>query len=198
VIINGPGPHDWIETYQTVALITLAALPVAVLVAWALARWRVRAGHTMTSARRTSLAEVGLVYGTLPWLWLTLLPASDRAGYGAVSLEPLSDLPTMPTYQVVGNLLVLSALGFFAPLRFRALASIPRILALAAACSVLIETAQYALQLGRVSSVDDVLLNAFGAGVAALASRRWWIARQSFAVGDVKEIEDSHLTERLV
>jgi glycopeptide antibiotics resistance protein len=46
-------------------------------------------------------------------------------------------------------------------------------LALAAGCSILIEIAQYALQLDRVSSVDDVLLNAAGAVPAALASRRW-------------------------
>jgi glycopeptide antibiotics resistance protein len=76
--------------------------------------------------------------------------------------------------QVVGNLLVFAALGFFAPVRFAALASVPRILALAAGCSVLVETAQYVLRLDRVSSVDDVLLNAAGAGLAALASRRWW------------------------
>jgi len=40
-------------------------------------------------------------------------------------------------------------------MRFAALASVPRITALAAGCSLLIETAQYALQ---------------------LASRRWWRA----------------------
>jgi glycopeptide antibiotics resistance protein len=51
---------------------------------------------------------------------------------------------------------------------------VPRILALAAGCSILVETAQYVLRLDRVSSVDDVLLNAAGAGLAALASRRWW------------------------
>jgi glycopeptide antibiotics resistance protein len=59
-------------------------------------------------------------------------------------------------------------------MRFAALASAPRILALAAACSILIETLQYVLGLGRVSSVDDVLLNTAGAGLAALASRHWW------------------------
>ena len=76
--------------------------------------------------------------------------------------------------QIVGNLLVFAALGFFAPLRFAALASVRRILALGAGCSVLVEAAQYVLRLDRVSSVDDVLLNAAGAGLAALASRRWW------------------------
>jgi glycopeptide antibiotics resistance protein len=91
-----------------------------------------------------------------------------------VSLVPLLDLLTMDRGQVVGNLLVFAALGFFAPMRFTALASVPRVLALAASCSVLVEVAQYVLQLDRVSSVDDVLLNAAGAGLAALASRRWW------------------------
>lgn len=69
-----------------------------------------------------------------------------------------------------------AALGFLAPLRFAALASVPRILTLAAGSSVLVEAAQYVLQLDRVSSVDDVLLNTAGAGLAALASRRWWRA----------------------
>jgi glycopeptide antibiotics resistance protein len=112
-----------------------------------------------------------------------MLPGS-RAGAvpGRVSLVPLRDLfsiladkPGGATVQVVGNLLVLSALGFFTPLRFAALASVTRILALAAGCSVLIEAAQYFLRLDRVSSVDDVLLNTSGAGLAALASRRWWV-----------------------
>ena len=122
-----------------------------------------------------SLAEVGMVYGTVPFVWMTLMPGSG-AGIvpGRVSLVPLRDLVTMGPLGIVGNLLVLAALGFFAPMRFAALASVPRILALGAGCSVLIETAQYVLQLDRVSSVDDVLLNASGAALAALASRRWW------------------------
>jgi glycopeptide antibiotics resistance protein len=131
------------------------------------------------------VAEVGIVYGTVPWVWMIMLPG-ERAGAvsGRVSLAPLRDLLTILADggvvtlvgQVVGNLLVFAALGFLAPLRFAALASVPRILALAAGCSALVEAAQYALRLDRVSSVDDVLLNAAGAGLAALASRRWWRA----------------------
>ena len=96
---------------------------------------------------------------------------------GRVSLVPLRDLITMGPIGIGGNLLVLASLGFFAPIRFAALASLPRILALGAGCSILIETAQYAFQLDRVSSVDDVLVNASGAVLAAFASRRWWRAR---------------------
>jgi hypothetical protein len=175
VIINGPGPHDWISRYETAALVTLAALPLAALTVWLLARWRGRLGWTSGSARRTSLVEVGIVYGTLPWIWLTMLPAgTSHVGHGTVSLVPLRDLDTMPDYQIIGNLLVFAAVGLLAPLRFRALASIPRILALAAGSSLLIETLQLVLHLGRVSSVDDVLLNTVGAGLAALASWPWW------------------------
>jgi glycopeptide antibiotics resistance protein len=124
-----------------------------------------------------SLAEVGIVFGTVPWVWITMQPGAGAGTVpGRVSLVPLRDLLTMGTGQVVGNLLVFAALAFFAPLRFAALASVPRILALAAGCSVLVETAQYVLRLDRVSSVDDVLLNTAGAGLAALASLRWWRA----------------------
>ncbi len=176
------GWHGWVGTFTGVALMTVLVLPLAALVVWALARRRSVTGTTQ-GAWRTSLAEVGIVYGTVPWVWMILLPG-DQAGAvsGRVSLVPLRDLltifadgrPLTVTGQVVGNLLVFAALGFFAPLRFAALASVPRILALAAGCSVLVEAAQYLLRLDRVTSVDDVLLNAAGAGLAALASRRWW------------------------
>jgi glycopeptide antibiotics resistance protein len=59
------------------------------------------------------------------------------------------------------------------------LASVPRILALAAGCSVLVEAAQHVLRLDRVSSIDDVLINTAGAGLAALASRRWRVTARS-------------------
>jgi glycopeptide antibiotics resistance protein len=75
---------------------------------------------------------------------------------------------------IAGNLLVFAALGCFGPMRFAALASVPRVLSLGAGCSALVETAQYVLRLDRVSSVDDVLVNAAGAVLAGLASRRWW------------------------
>jgi glycopeptide antibiotics resistance protein len=73
---------------------------------------------------------------------------------------------------VVITVLALPAFGFFAPMRF--VVSVPRVLATAAGGSILVETLQYLLRLDRVSSVDDVLLNTAGAGLAALASRRWW------------------------
>lgn len=172
--------HFWFGTFTGVVLLTVLALPVSGLVAWGLARHRRAAGAA--SPWRTSLAEVGIVHGTVPWVWMILLPGSGAGVVpGRLSLVPLRDLQTIllaapltAVGQIVGNLLVFAALGFFVPLRFTALASVPRVLALAAGCSVLVEVAQYVLRLDRVSSADDVLLNAAGAGLAALASRRWW------------------------
>jgi glycopeptide antibiotics resistance protein len=83
----------------------------------------------------------------------------------------------MGTFQIVGNLLLFAPLGLLAPVRFLALTSVPRVLAVAATGSMLIETAQYLLPVDRVASVDDVLLNTAGAGLAALASRRSWRVR---------------------
>jgi len=168
--------HDLLTTITGVVVITVFALPPAGLAVWLLAR---RRGDV-----RRSLAEVGIVYGTVPWVWMILLPnRGGDPGDPRVNLIPLRDLvdvvaagPVTATVQIVGNLLVFAALGFFGPIRFAALASVPRVLALAAAGSILVETLQYVLRLDRVSSVDDVLVNAAGAGLAALASRRWWPA----------------------
>ncbi|WP_405528439.1 VanZ family protein [Streptomyces avidinii] len=165
--------HGCLDTFNGVVLMTLVTLPLAVLVAWALARRRRAAAGT--SAWRMSLAEVGMVHGTVPFVWMTMMPGGGAGIVPArVSLVPLRDLVTMGPLGIGGNLLVLAALGFFAPMRFAALASVPRLLLLGAGCSVLVETAQYVLQLDRVSSVDDVLVNAAGAALAGLASRRWW------------------------
>ncbi|MEU3842448.1 VanZ family protein [Streptomyces sp. NPDC028635] len=165
--------HGCFDTFNGVVLMTLAAVPLSALVVWVLARRRRAAGASR--AWRTSLAEVGLVHGTLPFLWLTMMPGGAAGVAPArVSLVPLRDLVTMGALGIVGNLLGLAFLGFFAPVRFAALASVPRVLALGAGCSALVETAQYVLRLDRVSSVDDVLVNTAGAVLAALASRRWW------------------------
>jgi hypothetical protein len=165
--------HGCLDTENGVVFMVLAGLPSAALAVWALAHRRRARG--VRAAWRRSLAEVGMVYGTVPFVWMTMMPGSGAGtAPGRVSLVPLRDLLTMGPLGIGGNLLVFAALGFFAPMRFAALASLPRVLALGASCSVLVETAQYVFQLDRVSSVDDVLVNATGAALAALASRRWW------------------------
>ncbi|SDC04353.1 VanZ like family protein [Raineyella antarctica] len=197
----GRGWHGLVSTFNGVVFLALAALPVAALAVWILARFRIAAGTG--SPWRKSLAEVGMVYGTVPWVWITMLPGS---GAGVVpervSLVPLRDLtaivaagPLSATMQIGGNMLVFAALGFFAPLRFGRLASIPRVMALVAGCSVLVEVSQYVLQLDRVSSVDDVLVNTAGGVLAALVSRFWWRSVHRRA-GGVEAVEPVASIER--
>jgi glycopeptide antibiotics resistance protein len=108
---------------------------------------------------------------------MTLTPSAGTPR--RLSLVPLRDLthlaPGDVLVQVVGNLLVFAALGFFLPIRYPV--GLLSILLIAAAGSTLIETLQYVLALGRVSSTDDVLVNTAGAGLAACCSLLWWRTR---------------------
>lgn len=163
-------------------------LLVAVLAIRLLVRVRRLRGVPRARAWRYSVAEVGMVVGTAPWLWMILAP---RAGAGGLSLVPFQDLaaqlsgpPSAAVVQVGGNLLALAALGFFLPVRFplaagpgpRTGAVLVRVAGVLVAVSVTVELLQHVLRLGRVTSVDDVLVNAAGGLLAALCSRRWWVA----------------------
>ncbi|WP_067493943.1 VanZ family protein [Actinoplanes sp. TFC3] len=156
----------WREHGTTVLL---AALLLPVL-AVAVCRWR---------ANRRVIAEVGLVAGSLPWAVMLFTP---QPAPRSIDLVPLHDLPSWISgdlgtgvAQMGGNLLVLAAFGFFLPMRFAAAASVPRVLLFALLTSTGIEVLQWVLAIGRVSSVDDVLINTLGAGAAAMLSRRWWV-----------------------
>ncbi len=164
-------------------LATLAlGLPLAAGIAALVFHSRVRRGWDAAWAGRAGFAELAMVVGTLPWVWMILRPAG---GSGGVQLVPFRDLSAVlqgdQTFvQIVGNLLVFAALGFFLPIRFRmgGAGRVPLIVGLVAAgTSAVLETLQFVLPLGRVASVDDVLVNAVGAVLASLCSMRWWRAR---------------------
>ncbi|MFI7439251.1 VanZ family protein [Nonomuraea indica] len=167
------------ELWGNVIIAGVLALPPAAAAAFLLARHRARAGHPAPA--RTALADVGVVAGTLPWVWMILTPSSGPTG---VSLVPFTDLATLVhepwqtvSVQVGGNLLVFAALGALLPMRSARLASLARVAAVACLASVTVETLQYALRLGRHSSVDDVLVNTLGGVLAALVTHRWWARR---------------------
>src|SRR5690349_5205255 len=117
-------------TIRDIVVLTVAVLPLAVVTVWILARRR-----SGSFAWRRSLAEVGIVYGTAPWVWMILTPNGGSNGdRRRVNLVPLHDLvevvaagPFTATVQIVGNLLVFAAVGFFAPIRFAWAASLRRI-----------------------------------------------------------------------
>lgn len=159
-----------------VVAVSVAVVPAAFVAIRARNTRSLRNGVPPGLARRRSISEVGMVAGTLPWIAMALTPIPGPRG---VRLLPLRDLgeqlagaPVTAFFQVSGNLLLLAAFGCYAAARWRI--SVSTIAAMAAAGSLTVETLQYVLAQGRVSSVDDVLLNTVGAALAALASRRWW------------------------
>jgi glycopeptide antibiotics resistance protein len=164
----------------------LLALPVMVVTAAVLVRWRTSRGGARRVAFRRSLAEVGVVAGTLPWLWMVLAPGTGGRRVALVPFRDLVDLfragPATVVVQVGGNLLVLAAFGAFLPMRFAVLDRLWRVGVVSAAAAVTLEVLQYVLDLGRVTSVDDVLVNTTGAVVAALLTRRW--RSDTVALGD--------------
>jgi glycopeptide antibiotics resistance protein len=165
--------HRWYD----VIVVWLACVPLAaLLVAWLAARRR-RAGVTARWALRSAFAETLMVVGTIPWLWMTMTP--DPGHSRGRNLIPFHDLRNQfhvglefAVTQITGNLLVFAALGFGLMIRFRIRPA--AVLAIGAAGSALIETLQWVLDLGRFSSVDDVLVNAAGAYVAAWCAYPWW------------------------
>ncbi|RXZ73000.1 VanZ family protein [Agromyces albus] len=173
------------ERYGIVISATvLLGVPLGALVVLWLVRRRIRRGWSPAWAWRATVAEVCLVVGTAPWVWMIMTPTSGPRG---LQLIPLHDLQAVLTgddsvVQVIGNLLAFAALGFVLPIRFRLAEArrVPGVVAVVvASSSLLVEVLQFTLRLGRVSSVDDILLNTAGAVLAALASARWWRSRAS-------------------
>lgn len=171
------------ECYGVVITATVVlGLPLGALVVFWLVRRRTRRGWSPSWAWRATVAEVCLVVGTAPWMWMILTPTSGPRG---LQLIPLHDLQAVlsgddSVVQVIGNLLAFAALGFVLPIRFGLAEArwVPGVVALVVAgSSLLVELLQFTLRLGRVSSVDDILLNTLGAVLAALASARWWRSR---------------------
>jgi len=166
--------HHWHRVWIYVALL----IPFAVLAVAALKALR------PSGSWLRSVAEVGMVLGTLPWIWMILTPMQLPPHATTVYLIPFVDMweslrmgdATSILVQIGGNLLVLLALGIFAPIRFASLASLARLALLGLVFSLTVELVQHAFVSGRVFSVDDVLLNAAGCVVGGLLSRPWWAA----------------------
>ncbi|MBB5871205.1 hypothetical protein F4553_004584 [Allocatelliglobosispora scoriae] len=165
--------------WELIAAVWLAVLILSALAATAAFRWRRSRSHP--APLRDSVAEAALFVGTLPWLVLMVWPTVDAT---RVELVPLRDLaaqlgddPIAAAIQITANLVVFAPLGFFGPIRWPALRSWPRLALLGFGGAALVELTQFGLRLGRVSSVDDVLLNGGGMVLAAVLSRRWWASR---------------------
>jgi glycopeptide antibiotics resistance protein len=175
--------QEWSALIIGAAVGTIAAVIATVL----LARRRVRRGVPAGWAWRSTIAEIWMVAGTWPWVWGILTPTEGESRI----VTPLGGLheiidpgPAWTAQQIGGNLLVFAAFGFLAPIRWR-LRPV-HVLLIGLSASALLETLQYVLDLGRITDLDDVIVNGGGAFLAALLSRRWW-RRDTRSVTDYPE-----------
>lgn len=172
------------DRYGDVVLIALlAGVPIGAIVTLALGQGRIDRGWERRWAWRASVSEVAIVVGTVPWVFMLLAPRHGGSRVDPVPFHDLIDLlsDSDAAAQIVGNLLAFAALGFFLPIRLRLArpALVPLAVAfLTAALSLTIEVLQFVLDIGRVASIDDILLNTAGAVVACVASIRWWRSRR--------------------
>ncbi|WP_436775732.1 VanZ family protein [Yinghuangia sp. YIM S09857] len=171
------------ESWDGILLVWAVAVPVVVGACVPAVRLRIRRGRPPAEALRFTVAEAGIVLGTLPWVWMILTPVYGERGVSAVPLRDLAatlaSTPADVLVQVGANLAVFVPLGFLLPLRCPAFAGAARMALVGAAASLALETAQYVLDMGRVSSVDDVLMNAAGAAAGALLSQVHVARRES-------------------
>ncbi len=149
-------------------ILTLAVLAAVVAGAGLTLAALLPSGHRLRPAAALALVPAAVLVAAL-----TLTPT----GYtnAAVNLDPGAGLSApwrsaVSTVNILGNLLLFVPVGVLVPACLPVLRrAVPLALA-AAAGSVLIEVAQYAVVPGRASDVNDVLLNTAGAlaGLAAL------------------------------
>ncbi|MCC5578522.1 VanZ family protein [Microtetraspora sp. AC03309] len=170
-----------------VIMAAVLAVPVTLLAAHLLARRRAARGHPHPA--RTAYADVLMIAGTAPWLWMILTPGHNTEGINLVPFRDLAAVFQAPAetviVQVGGNLLVFAALGALLPVRSARFARLWTVALVAAAASATVEALQYGLHLDRVSSIDDVLLNTAGAVIAAIMTQRWHASR--IAAGSVPQ-----------
>ncbi|MEV6482426.1 hypothetical protein [Streptomyces sp. NPDC051576] len=88
--------HGCFDTFNGVVLMALVTLPLAALMVWALAHRR---------PWRMSLAEVGMVHETVPFILLTMMPGGHSGADTPVgeSLVPLRDLVAMGPGEIGGT-----------------------------------------------------------------------------------------------
>lgn len=168
--------QHYLRAFEDRIALLAAVAAVAVLVLTLVGARSVRRGGTW----RAFLAHVGpgvafavLALGT----GLATLTPLGRGEGSTVDLTPLRAAlaagvtATAPT-QVIANVALLSWLGLLLPVLAPRLRTVGRTTLVVAATSAGIETTQYALHLGRYSTVDDVLLNTLGGALGALIGVR--------------------------
>jgi glycopeptide antibiotics resistance protein len=100
------------------------------------------------------------------------VPFRSIVNYFTVTYSPyqtFSEGLEVNMVNLVGNLFMLTPLSFFTPILFEKKQSIRAVLCIGIMCSALIEVIQFFI--GRISDVDDIILNSIGVLIGYLLYR---------------------------
>ena len=147
-------------------------IPSVLVVAFAISRLRRAPGarpHNVQVVARALLVVISLFAGAM-----LFSPVTKTVHARFLDLHLLATLRSsfenhIMFTQMVGNLLLLCWLGFLLPIAFRPVRPWMAVV-ISALASVAIETVQYVIAVGRVSSISDVFFNVLGAAGGALAA----------------------------
>lgn len=158
-------------------------VPLAGVLVWILGTRRRRRGHK--SAWTSSVIDTVLALDLLSVVYLVFIPVAGLHRR-MISLTPGTEIVSAFSggaglWQALGNVVLLVPLGALLPLRVVRLRSLIRVLLAALLVSACLEIAQGVLPTGRVSAIDDVILNTAGAVLGAVVTWRWW-RRSSLAI----------------
>lgn len=166
-----PREFAWNMTAYVAIIALLATMYTA-----GISKLRISRGATAVQAVRTSALEGLTGVFLTPIAYIALLPG--WGGTTIVNLTPLKGLISGSTagilfIQILVHLVPYIPLGAVISLRWPRLATVPRILGIGLVLGSLAEIYQYLFLVGRVVSVDDVLLAMIGAGGGALLAYHW-------------------------
>lgn len=184
IVFSGRRTMDvLLREFGVMVPITLMALPLAMF-AWPLVTVLRRRRLPLRTASLTAAADVTIALAAVLALTLVMVPVGDSHS-SVLHLVPGEDLRDAlkdgSLWQVAGNVLLLAPIGLVLPFRLRRARSVPMVAGAALLLSVLVESLQFLIHAGRVTSADDVLLNTIGAAAGAATGRPWWRPRTRHA-----------------
>ncbi|QOY34677.1 VanZ family protein [Anaerobacillus isosaccharinicus] len=162
------------RAFNQVIPIFLICIPFIILIGWFLYYRKVKAGEEKKKALIYSIINIFLVLSIIGILMVTMLPGS-LSGIQLVPFVSSIDVLfnsvdyTVPIRILGFNVVLFIPFGVFMALRIYSKRKVILLTTLIGMLlSIIIEFLQYALAIGRISNIDDVILNSFGAFLGAI------------------------------
>ena len=162
------------RAFNQVIPIFLICIPFVILIGWFLYYRKIKFGKEKKKAILGSVINIFLFLSILGILMVTLLPGS----LSAVQLVPfVSSIDvlfnsvdyTVPIRILGFNVVLFIPFGVFMALTMYSKRKVILLTtSIGMVLSIIIEFLQYALAIGRISNIDDVILNSFGAFLGAI------------------------------